>query len=86
MQKLVVDEGRVYGARYWTVRPEITWDINGDWGNIDAWQAMMEWMVETFGPTPKDGVWTPGARWYSNNARFYFRNVEDRDWFLLRWS
>ncbi len=86
MQKLVVDEGRVYGARYWTVHPEITWDLNGDWGNIDSWQSMMEWMVETFGPTPEDGVWTPGARWYSNNARFYFRNAEDRDWFILRWS
>jgi hypothetical protein len=28
--KLELDEGRVFGARYWTVRPIPSWDINGD--------------------------------------------------------
>jgi hypothetical protein len=46
----------------------------------------MEWMVNSFGPTHKDGVWTPNQRWYANNAKFWFRDAKDRDWFVLRWS
>lgn len=84
--KLELDEGRVYGARYWTVHPVPNWDLNGDWGNVEIWNRMMTWMIETFGPGPDDGIWTPGARWYANNARFYFRNEQDRDWFLLKWQ
>jgi len=83
---LELGEGRVYGARYWIVRPVPGWDPNGDWGGIDTWQRMVKWLVETFGPTPEDGVWTPGMRWYVNDARFYFRTEADRDWFLLRWA
>lgn len=79
-------EGRVFGARYWTVHPVISWDLAGDWGNIDSWNKMMEWMVETFGPTADDGVFTPGQRWYANNAKFWFRNEEDLLVFLLRWQ
>ena len=74
--KLELDEGRVYGSRYLTVHPS----------NGSAWNEMMAWMVETFGPTAHDGVWTPGMRWYANNAKFWFRNQKDRDWFVLRWS
>lgn len=73
---LELDEGRVYGARYLTVHPS----------NGAKWNEMMSWMVETFGPTAHDGVWTPGMRWYANNAKFWFRNPKDRDWFVLRWS
>ena len=69
-------EGRVYGARYLTVHP----------GNGDKWNEMMEWMVETFGPSAHDGVWTPNMRWYANNAKFWFREQKDLDWFILRWS
>jgi hypothetical protein len=67
----------VYGARYYTAAP------------IDAhyeWPSMMEWVVNTFGPTAKDGVWTPGMRWYANNAKFWFRNEADLLVFLLRWQ
>ena len=70
-------EGRVAGARYLTVAP-----MNAE----GMWSDMMEWMVTTFGPTDKEGVWTPGQRWYANNAKFWFRNQKDRDWFVLRWS
>ena len=59
--KMDLSQGTIYGARYWTVKPAISWDVNGDWGNIRSWQEMLEWCVETFGPTPEDGVWTPGA-------------------------
>jgi len=74
--ELELSESRVYGARYLTVHPN----------NGSSWNEMMEWMVETYGPTAHDGVWTPGMRWYANNAKFWFRNPKDRDWFVLRWS
>jgi hypothetical protein len=83
---LELDEGRVYGARYWIVRPVSGWDPNGDWGGIDTWNKMVEWCVETFGPTPKDGVFTPSYRWYVNNAKFWFRNEQDMLLFLLKWQ
>ncbi len=70
-------EGRVYGSRYLTVAP-----INAE----GMWSDMMKWMVDSFGPTSQDGVWTPNQRWYANNAKFWFRNQKDRDWFVLRWS
>jgi hypothetical protein len=75
--RLEFDEGRVYGARYYTVAP-----INAS----DKWNDMMTWMIETFGPSADDGVWTPSMRWYANNAKFWFRNKKDLDWFVLRWS
>ena len=74
--ELELDEGRVYGSRYLTVHPN----------NSTKWNEMMEWTVETFGPTAHDGVWTPNMRWYANNAKFWFRDQKDRDWFGLRWS
>ena len=84
--KLELNEGRVFGARYWIVKPVPSWDPAGDWGGIETWDRMVEWMVETFGPTPKDGVWTPSCRWYVNNAKFWFRNEQDMMLFLLRWQ
>ena len=71
-----LSEGRVYGARYLTVHPRNSWQ----------WNEMMEWMVTTFGPTAHDGVWTPGMRWYANNAKFWFRNQKDLNWFIMRWG
>jgi hypothetical protein len=73
-------EGRVSGARYLTVAP-----MNAE----GMWSDMMAWMVDTFGPsgTPENpGCWSPDQRWYANNAKFWFRNVKDRDWFVLRWA
>lgn len=74
--RLDISEGRVAGARYYTVEPV---------GQCD-WYEMQKWMVETFGETADDGVWTPGERWYANNSKFWFRNRKDLDWFVLRWS
>lgn len=73
---LTVSDGRVYGARYLTVHPN----------NSYHWNEMMQWMIDTFGPSAHDGVWTPGMRWYANNAKFWFRNEKDLAWFMLRWS
>lgn len=71
-----ISEGTVYGQKYLTVHPTS--------GN--RWNDMMEWTVTTFGPTAKDGVWTPDQRWYANNAKFWFRDKQDLEWFMLRWS
>jgi len=69
--------GKVFGQEYLTVAP-----MNAE----GMWPDMMSWMVITFGPSTKDGVWIPNQRWYANNAKFWFRDQKDRDWFVLRWS
>ena len=78
-------EGRIHGARYYTVRPEFEWWPPSIDPNVN-WRNMLAWCVETFGPSAEMGVWEPGARWYANNAKFWFRNAEDRTLFLLRWQ
>jgi hypothetical protein len=74
---LEYSKGRVFDQEYLTVAP-----MNAE----GKWADMMSWMVETFGPTTLDGAWTPNQRWYANNAKFWFRDQKDRDWFVLRWS
>ena len=70
--------GKVFGKEYLTVAP-----MNAE----GMWSDMMEWMVTTFGPLDdSQGVFTPNQRWYANNAKFWFRDQKDRDWFVLRWS
>jgi hypothetical protein len=83
--ELVLDEGRVYGARYYTVKPEFDWWAPGSQQN-NIWRDMIEWCVETYGPSAKDGVMTPGQRWYANNAKFWFREPDDLMMFVLKWS
>jgi hypothetical protein len=81
---LKLDQGTIYDCPYYTVTPKFgtlvfTW-MKPDWDN------MVAWCVDTYGPGPVDGVWTPGARWYVNNAKFWFRDKPDCEWFMLRWS
>ena len=73
---LILDEGTVYGQQYLTVHP-----ISGN-----RWNEMMAWMVGTFGPSAENGVWTPDQRWYANNAKFWFRDAKDLEWFMLKWA
>ena len=75
--RLEAEERTMHGCRFHTVAP-----INA----AHLWPEMMEWVVNTFGPSSPDGVWTPGYPWYANNARFWFRNEQDLHVFLLRWS
>ncbi len=84
--ELTQDEGRVYGARYYTVQPVPSWDFYHTQAGVDRWNDMVVWCVETYGPSSVDGVWTPGMRWYVNNAKFWFRNKDDMAYFILRWS
>lgn len=71
-----ISEGTVYGQKYLTARST---------GGA-KWDDMMAWMTETFGPTAQDGVWTADQRWYANNSKFWFRDKQDLEWFMLRWS
>jgi hypothetical protein len=88
--QLVYDVGTVYGKRYYTVHPV----LEPDWINPhkhQVWADMLAWTIETFG-TSNGSIWAestapePGERWYVNNAKFWFRDQRDRDWFTLRWS
>jgi hypothetical protein len=81
---MTIDEGRVSGARYYTVDPHIKAD-EPFWYHQD-WHDMEIWCKATFGDTPKDGVWTPNARWYMNNSKFWFREKKDLEWFIIRWT
>lgn len=81
MRQLLLNEGKVYGARYYTVQPGPFWELHSD-----TWADMMQWNIDAFGPTPDNGVWTPNARWYVNNGKFWFRTEKDRTLFLLKWQ
>lgn len=84
IEELVLGEGRVSGARFYTVEP-----VGGNWLDMETW------CVETFG-TASDVwniahgndtfIWPEDGRWYKNDRKFWFRNVKDRDWFVIRWN
>lgn len=82
---LKIEEGRVYGARYYTVKPMLVW------GQDDAnmWSTMEEWSITAFGKTTRS-IWADcphlSERWYMNNSKFWFREPKDLSWFVLRWS
>lgn len=76
-----LSEGRVYGARYFCVKP-----VGG------SWKEMEQWCIDTFG-AHGGAIWGadpnkppfPCERWYMNNSKFWFRTEKDRDWFIMRW-
>ena len=80
--KIEQSEGTVYGIRYYTVAPREWQYLEGSFN----WDEIMSWVLDTYGPMPEDGVWTPNARWYVNNSRFWFHDLEDVTLFVLRWS
>ena len=82
--ELSISTGTVYDVQYHTAMPSWTPSRHG-WYNPE-WNEMMEWCVKMFGPTAKDGVWTPDERWYANNSKFWFRDEADLLMFVLRWS
>lgn len=81
---LLLDESRIYGSRYYTVKPEFVTDTFTPVGM--EWDGMVSWCVETYGPAPEQGIFEPGGRWYVNNAKFWFREQKDMEWFILRWG
>ena len=79
IEALICNEGKVYGARYYTVEP-----IGGNWMDMETWA------LDIYG-NPGVHMWDSGSldpaqRWYMNNRKFWFREAKDRDWFILRWS
>ena len=79
VQNIVLAEGKVYGARYYTAEP-----VGGNWREMEAW------CYETFGYAG-DTLWgekkapEPAHRWYMNNRKFWFRDEKDRMIFVLKW-
>lgn len=41
-----------------------------------------EWVVATYGPKSDWGY----GRWCASDARYWFKEEKDRDWFILRWT
>lgn len=72
--KLILGTGTAFGVKYHLAEP-----VGMDW------VAILKWCTETFGEMShiKDG---DKGRWYINNRTLYFRNLKDRDWFVLRWN
>ena len=79
IEQLVLSEGRVYGARYYCVKP-----VGGNWLEMEQWAAKAYgpsgsvWHVETESYKPAD-------RWYANDRKFWFRHEADRTMFVLKW-
>lgn len=80
IEELVLGEGTVYGARYYTVAP-----IGGNWLEMETW------CLDTYGRGDYP-IWgekqapEPQQRWYANARKFWFRNESDRTMFILKWS
>jgi hypothetical protein len=77
-------EGTIYGVKYYAISP--IFPAHAPTWFKPEWNIIVEWCIDTYGPTPEDGVWTPAARWYVNNAKFWFRNERDMLLFLLKWQ
>jgi len=79
LQEIVLAEGKVYGARYYTAEP-----VGGNWREMEAW------CMEHFGSAGAH-IWgtdkapEPAERWYMNNRKFWFRNEADLTMFILKW-
>lgn len=79
LQEIVLAEGKVYGARYYTAEP-----VGGNWREMEAW------CMEHFG-SAGEHIWgeakapEPAQRWYMNNRKFWFRDEKDRMIFVLKW-
>ena len=75
VQKLTFDTGKVCGYDYLTITPR-----GYDWSDLEAW------CTEAFGLRGDMWKTVPNARWYANNAKLWFRDRKDYDWFIIRWN
>jgi len=47
------------------------------------WLDMNQWMINTF----DDSNWlSENARWVGSDRKYWFRDEQDRTFFILRWS
>ena len=84
---MIISEGKIFGEKYYTVDPELV-DFNDFDPNFfhQSWHDIEIWCIKTFGCTPANGVWEPHGRWYMNNSKFWFKDKQDLEWFLLKWQ
>lgn len=82
LQELVLSEGTIYGSTYYCIEP-----VHGNWPEMEAWA------IQTYGESAdvwnlkeETYIWPELGRWYMNNRRFWFRDIKDRDWFIMRWN
>ncbi len=75
--KLIV-ESKPYLAKDGTEYISVEVDGQQYYGDYPTWLAMIDWAVKTFG--------AEADRWQVSNKRFWFRDKQDLEWFLLRWS
>ena len=79
-QELELEENRVHGSRYYTVKP-----VHYNWHELE------QWCIETFGEPGSvwiahDFTWPEMPRWLMNNSKIWFRNEKDRSWFIMKWA
>jgi hypothetical protein len=79
IEDLILGDGKVFGARYYTVEP-----IGGNWLEMEKWAISIYgdpasiWEQHNF-------IWPECGRWYMNNRKFWFRNESDRTVFVMKW-
>ena len=71
-------ESKPYLAKDGTEYISVEVDGRSYYGDYPGWLAMIDWAIATFGPE--------ADRWHVSNKRFWFRDKQDAEWFLLRWS
>lgn len=86
VQPMNIDTGSFY-APYIPKAPKYKFS-RAKWYDADyEWKHQVEvkdWCAENFGPHPKHpDAW---SRWYINFDRIRFRDSQDYEWFVLRWS
>ena len=60
------------------------WYVTSRFGSHENLQARVKWCEENFGPEPKNhDAW---SRWYTWFGCIKFRDSQDYEWFMLRWS
>ena len=75
--KLNIDEGKYVsneGDAYYSIEV----DGRQTFGDYPLWVDMINWANEQYGDDYK--------RWNVSTKRFFFRDKEDLEWFILRWS
>lgn len=75
--KLIVEQ-ETYVDKDGTEYISVEVDGRSHYGDYPGWLAMIDWAIATFGPE--------ADRWHVSNKRFWFRDKQDAEWFLLRWS
>lgn len=74
MKKLSCDTVSFGSSTFYTVEPQ-----GYDWSEIH------DWVTENFG-SPRIGPGQSDAKWFVSAGVFFFHDVKNRDWLVMRWS